>query len=164
MASRRRFSMLAQRTHIKLSVVLALASIALFATSAAGQAPANKPNSTDKVIAAAAQEPRLGNSENKVTPAEPKPGVGDNNAAAEKPKREDLKDEIDAVKAENAAVRELLRKMEEQQKTLLEQVDRLQRRLDGNTATDVSIAAKPNVSPTTADPSAPAASANITPA
>ncbi len=66
----------------------------------------------------------------------------------------DLKDEIEAVKAENAAVRELLRKMEEQQKTLLEQVDRLQRRLDGGTATDVSIAGQPIVPPTTADASA----------
>lgn len=39
--------------------------------------------------------------------------------------------EVDALKAENAVIRELLRKMEEQQKALLEQVDRLQRRLDG---------------------------------
>ncbi len=146
--------MLTQRRKIKLSLVLALASIGLFSISAAGQSPANKPNSTDKTIVAAAQEPRLGNSENKVTPAEPKPGGGDNSAAAEKPRREDLKDEIDAVKAENAAVRELLRKMEEQQKTLLEQVDRLQRRLDGNTATDVSIAGKPGAAPTSADATA----------
>jgi hypothetical protein len=35
------------------------------------------------------------------------------------------------MKADNAAVREQLRKMEEQQKALLELVDRLQRRLDG---------------------------------
>ena len=43
----------------------------------------------------------------------------------------DLKSEVDILKAENAAVRELLRRMEEQQKALLEQVERLQRRLDG---------------------------------
>ena len=43
----------------------------------------------------------------------------------------DLKSELDTLKAENAVVRELLRKMEEQQKALLEQVDRLSRRLDG---------------------------------
>ena len=67
------------------------------------------------------------------------------------------------MKAENAAVRELLRKMEEQQKTLLEQVERLQRRLDGGTTTDVSIAGKPIVPPTTADASAPAANAANTP-
>ena len=45
----------------------------------------------------------------------------------------DLKSEVDTLKAENAVVRELLRRMEEQQKTLLEQVERLQRRLDGTT-------------------------------
>ena len=151
--------MLAQRRHIKLSVVLALTSVALFTTSAAGQSAANKPNSTDKAIAAASQEPRLGNSENKVTPAEPNAGSAENKVAAEKPKRDDLKDEIDAVKAENAAVRDQLRKMEEQQKILLEYVERLQRRLDGNTATDVSMA-----KPTTADASAPTANANTSPA
>src|SRR5262245_16060883 len=42
----------------------------------------------------------------------------------------DVTSELDVLKAENAVVRELLRKMEEQQKALLEQVDRLQRRLD----------------------------------
>jgi len=47
--------------------------------------------------------------------------------------------------------------MEEQQKTLLEQVDRLQRQLDGNTARDGSIAEKPFVPMTTVDSSMPAA-------
>ena len=45
----------------------------------------------------------------------------------------DLKTEVDALKAENAAVRELLRRMEEQQQVLMQQVDRLQQRLDGVT-------------------------------
>jgi hypothetical protein len=149
--------MSAQRTHLKLSIMLALASLAFFTTSAAGQSPANKPNSTEKGIAAATQEPRLGSSENKVAAAEPNASSAENKvAAADKSKGDDLKDEIDAVKAENAAVRELLRQMAEQQKTLLDQVDRLQRRLDGNTATDVSIAGKPNG----ADASVPAANAN----
>jgi hypothetical protein len=53
--------------------------------------------------------------------------------AAEDPRPGELKTELDALKAENAVVRELLRKMEDQQKALLEQVDRLQRRLDGVT-------------------------------
>ena len=47
--------------YIRLSVVLALTSVALFTTSASGQSPATPTNSTDKGIAAA-QEPRLGNS------------------------------------------------------------------------------------------------------
>ncbi len=62
---------------------------------------------------------------------------------------------------ENAVIRELLRKMEEQQKILLEQVNRLQRRLDGGAATDVSIAGQPNVPSTTADASVPAANAAL---
>ena len=90
----------------QLSIVLALTSVVLFTTSVFGQSPAI--NSTDKRIP-----------------------VADKKVAADEPKPKDLQSEVDAMKAENAAVRELLRKMEEQQKTLLEQVDRLQRRLDG---------------------------------
>jgi hypothetical protein len=41
--------------------------------------------------------------------------------------------EIETLKAENAVVRDLLRKMEEQQRALQEQIDRLQRRIDGVT-------------------------------
>jgi hypothetical protein len=52
-------------------------------------------------------------------------------AGTEDAKPNDLQNEITTLKAENAAVREMLRRMEEQQKVLLEQVDRLQRRLDG---------------------------------
>ncbi len=58
------------------------------------------------------------------------PNTDQKKAAAEEPKQPDLQNEITTLKAENAAVRELLRKMEEQQKTLLEQVDRLQQRLE----------------------------------
>jgi hypothetical protein len=57
--------------------------------------------------------------------------VSENKVAAEELRPGDLKSEVDNLKAENAVVRELLRKMEEQQRALLEQVDRLQRRLDG---------------------------------
>src|SRR5206468_10224232 len=46
--------------------------------------------------------------------------------------------DVAAVKAENAAVREQLRKMEEQQKALLELVDRMQRRLDSLPVADRS--------------------------
>jgi hypothetical protein len=86
--------------------------------------------------------------------------MAENKIESDEPKK-DLQSEVDAVKAENAAVRELLRKMEEQQKTLLEQVDRLQRRLDGGTATDASIAGQPIILPTTADASVPAANAAL---
>ncbi len=126
------------REYSKLSIVLALTSIMLFSVSTFGQSPAI--NSTDK---------RLGGAENKV--------------AADEPKPKDLQSEIEAVKAENAVVRELLRRMEEQQKTLLEQVDRLQRRLDGGKAADVSIAGQPISPTTTPDASVPAANAANSP-
>ena len=110
------------RAYITLSVVLVSILAALFTTSAFGQSPATRPDSQPKEVAAA-QESHVSKPENKV--------------AAEEPRPNDLESEVAAVKAENAAVRELLRKMEEQQKILLEQVDRLQRRLDAGTATDV---------------------------
>src|SRR5262245_51617940 len=44
---------------------------------------------------------------------------------------DDLESEITTLKAENAAVRERLRTMEEQQKALMDQVARLLQRLDG---------------------------------
>jgi len=135
-------------------------SVTLLTISASGQSQTPRPNSTEKGIVAA-QGPRWLNLENKALASEPKPASTENKVAAEESKPTDLHSEITAVKAENAAVRELLRKMEEQQKTLLEQVDRLQRRLDGGTATDVTIAGHPIVPPITADASAPAANAGL---
>jgi hypothetical protein len=146
------------RAYIRRSVVLALTSVTLFTASAFGQSPATRPNSTDKGIAAG-QGSRSVNSENEVAVSEHKPVSAENKDATEEAKPNDLQSEIAAVKEENAAVRELLRKMEEQQKTLLEQFDRLQQRLDGGAATDVSTADQPIVPPTTADGSVPAASA-----
>lgn len=128
------------RKYIKLSVALVLTSVGLFTTSACAQSPASRPNNTAKGIAAA-QGSGLGNVEDRVAVSAPKPDGEDNKDAAKKPKSNDLESEVEAVKAENAAVRELLRKMEEQQKTLLEQVDRLQRRLDGGTATGALVPA-----------------------
>jgi hypothetical protein len=79
------------------------------------------------------------------------------------PANGDLKTEVDALKAENASVRELLHRMEEQQKALLEQVDRLQRRLDGDTiATVRPLAQSPvadEIAATTANPAALTANA-----
>jgi chromosome segregation ATPase len=123
-------------------------SVPLFTTSASGQSSATGPNSTDKPIVAT-QGSQVGSADNRASASEPKPGTAKNKVAADAPKSNDLKDEIDAVKAENAAVREVLRKMEEQQKLLLEQVDRLQRRLDGSTTADALAAGQPVVSPTT---------------
>ncbi|HZM87432.1 MAG TPA: hypothetical protein VFF31_12995, partial [Blastocatellia bacterium] len=152
------------RAHIKFLFVMALTSVALFTTSVSAQSPSIKPNSTDTGTATA-QEPRA-NTENKASAAEPNAGSSETKGtaekpAADKPKRDDLKDEIEAVKAENAAVRELLHKMAEQQKTLLETVERLQRRLDGGSTTDASIAGKTPAPSTTADGSVPAANTGL---
>jgi hypothetical protein len=126
--------MLRQRACIKLLVALALTSVALFAGSAFGQSPATRPDSRQKEVAGA-QGSRLSNPESPAS--EPKPSKPENEVAAEEPRPNDVQSEVATLKAENAAVRELLRKVEEQQKALLEQVDRLQRRLDGGAVADV---------------------------
>ena len=100
---------------IKLTIALALTSATLLLTSARGQSPTTKPANSEKETVVG-QGPRSGNQENKV--------------AAEAPKPSDLESEIATVKAENASFREALRKMEEQQKALLEMLDRLQRKFD----------------------------------
>jgi hypothetical protein len=53
--------------------------------------------------------------------------------------------ELDALRIENLALQELLRKIEEQQRILREQLDRLQRRLDGSVTTDQSVVGQPTV-------------------
>ena len=95
-------------------ITLALASV--FATAASAQTTTTRPDNSNKEIVPA-QGPRSSN--------------GDSKVAAEIPKPVDLESEVAAVKAENAAFRETLRKMEEQQKALLEMVDRLQQKLEG---------------------------------
>ena len=127
---------------IKLTVVLALTSVTWSTISASGQSPVNRPNAVDRGISAL-QGPRLENPEDKVATSAPKPDGEDNKDAAKKPKSNDLGSEIEAVKAENAAVREQLRRMEETQRILLEQVDRLQRRLDGGAAADLQSNGQP---------------------
>jgi hypothetical protein len=93
------------------------------ATSASGQSTASG------VETAAAQGSHSGNHDKK--------------SAAEAPKPGDLEAEVAAVKAENASFRELLCRMEEQQKALLEMVDRLQRRIDGLAAANSPRADQP---------------------
>jgi hypothetical protein len=55
----------------------------------------------------------------------------------------EIERELETLKAENAAVRELLRAMEKQQQVLLEQVERLQQRLEAAPAAMPPIAAPP---------------------
>ena len=138
------------RAQIKLSVILALTSVAVSATSAFGQSPDTPPRSADKVIAAA-PPPQVKQPEGKVAPSEPKPGNAGKTAAADDAKAPILQDELKAVKDDNAVVRELLRQMQEQQKTLLEEVEALRRQLGGGATTDASTANQPIVPTTPTD-------------
>jgi hypothetical protein len=53
--------------------------------------------------------------------------------------------DVDALKAENALIRELLRNVQEQQRVLLDRLDRLQRRLDDVTAADARASEHPQI-------------------
>jgi hypothetical protein len=145
--------MLRHRAHVKLFVALMLTSVTSFAGSAFGQSPANKPDSQRSEVAPT-QSSRSNNFE--APAAERNSAKPENKNEASRP--DDLPSEVENLKAENVTVRELLRKMEEQQRALLEQVDRLQRRLDGP-ATGVA-----QGSPQVADSSVPLASAANAPA
>jgi hypothetical protein len=79
------------------------------------------------------------------------PDIRPTEIAAEELTPYDLESAVHTLKAENDVVRALLRKMEEQQKALLEHVDRLQRRLDGIT----TALAKPSGQLQVADASEP---------
>ena len=71
----------------------------------------------------------------------------------------DVESDVAALKADNAAVREQLRKMEEQQKALLELVERLQRRLDGTEAAPEAAAATPPATTEGSEAAAPSTAA-----
>jgi hypothetical protein len=129
-------------TYINRLVILTLTSVTLCAGSAFGQSPATRPDSQQKEVTDA-QETRLSNPE--IPASETDSSGTKNKAAAGKPGANDLQGEVETLKAENTAVREQLRKMEEQQKMLLEQVDRLTRRLDGGASVDAPTLAPPLV-------------------
>jgi hypothetical protein len=126
--------------YIRFMLAMIFISVTLLAGAALAQAPSTRDSQRKQVDAA--QGSRLGNSE--AAASEPKPGKPENTVPAEQPRPKDLIGEVESLKAENALVRELLRRMEEQQRTLLEQVDRLQRRLDGAATAD---AQQPSQSP-----------------
>jgi len=128
--------MLAHCASIRLT--LALTALTLLTPSASGQSKTTRPTNSDKESVATEARPI----------AESK---GDVNGP---PKPNDLESQVSAVKAENAAFREALRKMEEQQKTLLEMVERLQKKLDDTATVSVSGTGLPVEPLTTADASA----------
>jgi hypothetical protein len=140
--------MLRRCAYIKRLVALTLTSVTLFAGSAFGQSPATRPDSRQREVSAA-QEPRLSNPE--APASEPKPSRPEDKVAAEEPRPKDLESEVESLKADNAAVREELRKMLEQQKAMLEQVERLQRRLEGAATEEVQPTGRPQETPQAAD-------------
>src|SRR5215212_3376943 len=144
-AVRRRLKMSKRRASITTTVTLALT---LLSISASGQSAPTQAGNSDKPTVAV-QGPRPVNQENKVADDPPKPN--------------DLESQVAAVKAENEAFRESLRKMEEQQKVLLEMVDRLQRKLDGVPIADVSGSAQPPGSAKEAETSAAPEAAVLSP-
>jgi hypothetical protein len=135
--------MLRWRAYVRLAIALVFTSITLFTTSVYGQSPSKRANPNNRI--AATQGPSSSNPEKTV--------------AADGSKPSDLENDVAAVKAENAAVREQLRKMEENQKALLELVDGLQKRLDGLPVADVSRTAQPADAAPGADTPAPSTTA-----
>ena len=132
----------------KLLIALILISVTLFSSAAFAQPQTTRPDNP-QTDAAPAQGTRMSNSE----------------AAAEAPSPDYLMSEIENLKAENSVVRELLRKMEEQQRALLEQVGRLQQQLGGATTAALRPAGGPPAAdvpePLAADANAPAPAAEI---
>jgi len=129
--------MLRRLAYVTFSIALAFTSVSLFAVSAYGQDTAQPTNS--KNDSATTEGSRLTGPEKVVV--------------AEGRRPDDLESDVAAIKAENALVREQLRKMEEQHKALLELVDCLRRKLDGP---------GPAAGPESSAPPAAAAEASVT--
>src|SRR5688572_7042062 len=153
-----RLKMSILRRYIKRTVGLSLMLVILLTTAAFGQTP--QPNNKAKEITATLVFP-LEDPEKKVAAPEPNRGVLGKTVTSDNPKPKDVESEIATVKAENAAVREQLRRMEEQQKAMLELIEGLQRRLDGAGATAALPPAPPTGPPlsTDASPALPASDA-----
>lgn len=133
--------MLRRNTLIKFSLALVF-STTLPIGVALAQSPTNQPDAQSKKNDVE-QRPKASNSDGVAL----EPNGGSDTKDGDKGKSDDLKSEVESLKAENAAVRELLRKMEEQQKVLLQQMDRLQQRIDNGTTstTQSSVSGSPQV-------------------
>ncbi|HKP36502.1 MAG TPA: hypothetical protein VJT71_06560 [Pyrinomonadaceae bacterium] len=135
--------MLRRRAFVSLFLLVSLSIVTVFAGDVFGQSPATR----------SAQQKEVDRVQIPVAVPKPSPPENKNTSANSQPA--DLKEEVESLKAENAAVREQLRRMEDQQKIMLDLVDRLQRRLDGAATTDNSPASHPLGSPAAAAATAP---------
>jgi len=135
-------------TFISLRAVSVFASVLFFAAYASGQSSPPPPNGPTQEVAivpsskAANSNTALANSEKKPADQDKSIAATSNNTPADV-KNDDVKEQLAAMKAENAEVREQLRRMAEGQMILIEQLDRLRRRLDR---------AAPSDRPSTGDP------------
>ncbi len=137
-------------------IAATLISVTLHVDSALGQTATSGP-SNQRTEVDGAQVPRLLRPD--IPVPEPTPGKPENKVSAAETRPPDLVTEMTLLKSENAAIRELLLKMEEQQKLLLEQVDRLQQRIDGGATAD-SQRSPVQVTPQVADGSQAVANAD----
>ena len=159
--------MLIKHARVKLSVILALVAVTCFTTSALAQNTAARkggPNKGVNSIQFTASGETSTSPVVQPTPETMATAKGsmtepnrDTVADAKKPVPEstpgagDLEADIAAMKAENAAVKEQLRRMEESQRILIEQLSALRLRLDRSAAKDMSNANKPVGTPGTSD-------------
>src|SRR5437763_13113593 len=135
--------MLIHTAHIKISGVLVFTAT-FFTICVSGQSPTASPMYPDKTaVAARVTKPNDTEKDNK-----PAPRATPGSAS-------DLEEQIAAVKAENAAVREQLRKMDEQQKTLLELVQKLEHNLDSSVSASGSTTASAGAAGTSSVPTDP---------
>ena len=132
--------MLRSRVYSNLFVALMSIVPMLTASSAFGQSTTTRADNPQKKVDAVS-EPQLVNA--RTVGAEAKTAKSENKVSSDEPRSDDLQIEVMNLKSENAAVRELLRKMEDQQKSLMEQVDRLQRRLDDAATASVTSSGQP---------------------
>jgi hypothetical protein len=146
--------MLAKYARIRVAVVLALASVTLLTTSALAQNEAARTDIPEKKLPI---QLTASSETSKKLVTEPTPetvATAKKSSATPTSGTGDLEAELAAMKAENSAVKERLRRMEEGQRILIEQLNSLRSRLDRTARIDAS-AGQPIAAPGTADASAP---------
>lgn len=128
--------MLAQGASVRVRVILSLTALILFVSYASAQSPVAGQSGSDREANAVQGSPS---------------GSQNDKAEADSEKTTDLESEVAAVKAENAAFREALSKMEERQRALLETVERLQRKLESESHENLASGDHPAASPQAAN-------------
>ena len=179
----KKFSMPARRTSVRLIFTLAVTSVTLFVTSASGQSTTSRPANSDKQTVTVQGDclvnPDKALLQKSGTLSESTVGAalsgrplfkhgcmpetgGHGVPPSQSTSADDLESQLAAMKAENAAVRETLTKMQEQQKALLEMLDRLQRKIDGQPVANSASADQSAISSGTGDNTIPSATATDT--